>query len=151
MIENKAELIAIARRKAQEYGLPADLVCAVIEQESGWDTTAMRFEPDFFMKYVRPSYLAGRMKATEAYARAYSWGLMQIMGETAREEGFTGEFLTALCDPETGIDAGCKHLAIIFKKVPIGPSAQTIALERYNGGSNPNYAPETIARMISYA
>lgn len=37
-----------------------------------------------------------------------SWGLMQIMGGTARDLGFAGP-LTDLMDPELGIFWGCRY------------------------------------------
>jgi len=38
---------------------------------------------------------------TESRARAFSWGLMQVMGQVAREHGFTCA-LASLCDPLSG-------------------------------------------------
>ncbi|MGD0955720.1 MAG: hypothetical protein ABR953_02685 [Candidatus Acidiferrales bacterium] len=43
--------------------------------------------------------------------RPISWGLMQVMGQVARKHGFTGKFLSALCDPVTALDIGCAALA----------------------------------------
>jgi len=42
----------------------------------------------FFTKYVAPLYTNNKISATEAYARGFSWGLMQVMGQVARESGF---------------------------------------------------------------
>jgi len=47
-----AQLVTLASNLAQVYGLDPALVCAVIEQESAWNTWAMRYEPAFFAKYV---------------------------------------------------------------------------------------------------
>jgi soluble lytic murein transglycosylase-like protein len=49
-----AKLLALAQRAAETEGLDAALVCAVVEQESGWNPWAMRYEPAFFAKYVAP-------------------------------------------------------------------------------------------------
>jgi len=46
---------------------------------------------------------------TELLGQQTSWGLMQIMGATARERGFRG-WLTELCDPATNLEWGCRHL-----------------------------------------
>ena len=43
-------------------------------------------------------------------ARGFSWGLMHVMGQVAREAGFDTLFLSALCDPEQGLAVGCKVL-----------------------------------------
>src|SRR5882762_10514227 len=98
-----AKLLALAHRAAEAEGLDAALVCAVVEQESAWNPWAMRYEPAFFTKYVAPLYTNNKISATEAYARGFSWGLMQVMGQVARESGFDAQFLSALCDPEQGL------------------------------------------------
>jgi soluble lytic murein transglycosylase-like protein len=76
-----------------------------------------------------------------------SFGLMQVMGEVARERGFKGKFLSALCDPEIGVPIGCEYLKHIM-----GNHAGDVAasLQRWNGGGNPQYAFEVMARMEKY-
>lgn len=145
---DKQSLIDLAKQTAVKYGLDPNIVCAVIEQESGWNTSAIRYEPSFMTKYVAPLYTSGKLSATEAYARSFSWGLMQIMGQVAREEGFEGPFLAELCDPATGIDLGCIHLKNDFDRMNWDSAA---ALQRWNGGGNPNYAAEVLARVDNYA
>src|SRR5437899_12544316 len=95
-----AKLLALAQRAAEAEGLDPALVCAVVEQESAWNPWAMRYEPAFFTKYVAPLYTNNKVSATEAYARGFSWGLMQVMGQVAREAGFDALFLSAFRDPE---------------------------------------------------
>ena len=107
-------LIALARRIAAAHTLDAALVCAVIEQESSWNPYAMRYEPTFFSRYVAPLYTNNKITASEAWARGFSWGLMQVMGQVAREHGFAASehpFLSELCDPEQGITVGCRVLS----------------------------------------
>ena len=36
---------------------------------------------------------------------------MQVMGQVAREHGFTAKSLAALCDPATGLAIGCAVFA----------------------------------------
>jgi hypothetical protein len=67
------ELIDLARQIAAARDLDPALVCAVIEQESAWNTWALRYEPSFLSHYVAPLYTAGKLTATEAYARSMSW------------------------------------------------------------------------------
>jgi soluble lytic murein transglycosylase-like protein len=138
-----ADLIPIARASAAKHALDAALVCAVIEQESAWDPLAMRYEPAFRMRYVAPL----RLSATEEVARSISWGPMQVMGQVARERGFTGKFLSALCDPTDGVDVGCAVLASRLSAAG-GDVAQALAL--WNGGANTNYAPQVLARVAKY-
>ena len=186
-----ADLIALARAAAAYHELDSALVCAIIEQESAWNTYAVRYEPGFRTRYVAPLGLP----PTEEVARSISWGLMQVMGQVAREHGFTGKFLSALCDPALGLDIGCAVLAsklAIASSLVVGGSAglqarekraelnqgfspgaplpQTVAevegpeqsgqgiasteiaraLQLWNGGSNPNYAAEVLARLPRY-
>lgn len=61
----------------------------------------------------RPLFTNNKINASEAWSRGYSWGLMQVMGQVARENGFTPvehPFLAELCDPEQGIAVGCRVL-----------------------------------------
>jgi soluble lytic murein transglycosylase-like protein len=148
---DKNSLIALAKVTAAKYDLDPALVCAIVEQESGWNEFAIRYEPAFMSKYVAPQYTAGKLTATEAYARAFSWGLMQVMGEVAREEGFLGGSLSELCDPSTGLDAGCKHLRKILDRVGAVDNAQQLALLAWNGGGNAEYPEEVEARIATYA
>lgn len=141
------QLIALAKVAAATAGLDSVLVCAVIEQESSWDTWAYRYEPAFFKNYVVGLYTAGKIDLTEAEMRATSWGLMQLMGQCAREDGYTGKFLSTLCDPATGIEWGCKHLV---RKMAAARNDPARALQLWNGGGNPNYAAEVLARMPKY-
>lgn len=140
------ELLALARQKAIAWQIQPDIVFALIDRESEWDTYDIRFEPKFLSKYIAPQYTAGKLSATEAYGRSFSWGLMQIMGETAREIGYEGP-LAALTDPATGIEWGCRRLNGLLSRAKGDINA---ALQHYNGGANPNYATEVIALSMTY-
>ena len=140
-------LLALAHKSALTQSLDPALVCAVVEQESGWNTWAMRYEPAFFTKYVAPFYTNNKITATEAWARGFSWGLMQVMGQVARESGFESTFLSSLCDPETGLTIGCK---VLRKKFDAARGDITQALLAWNGGSNPAYAAQVLARKSRY-
>ena len=142
-----AKLIELARRAAQAEGLDPALVCAVVEQESNWNPWAMRFEPLFFAKYVAPLYTNNKVGATEAYARGISWGLMQVMGQCARENGVASLFLSTLCDPAAGLAVGCR---ILRQKLEAAAGNASRGLLAWNGGGNPDYAEEVLARMPRY-
>jgi len=60
------KLVQLAQRAADTEGLDRAQVCAVVEQESGWNPWAMRYEPQFFAKYVAPLYTNNKVGATEA-------------------------------------------------------------------------------------
>ena len=127
---------------AQKYGLEPSLVCAVCEQESDWEPGAVRFEPAFLRHYVAPLHL----EFFESLNRATSWGLMQIMGQTAVEFGYFG-ILSDLRDPEQGVIYGCKKLQKCF----FVHGDEENALLAYNGGGSANYASQVLARVKNYA
>jgi len=137
------QLIALAKQIAVTHSLDPDLVCGIVEQESDWNPWSIRYEPAFYQKYVRP---LGGLSATEAYGRSFSWGLMQVMGECARENGYAGN-LAQLCDPQTGLTQGCVHFDRKFKAAE---GDVTKALQLWNGGGNPDYAPQVLARAARY-
>lgn len=95
----------VADRIAADFGLPPGLVRAFCQAESSWRPEATRYEPGFQRRYLSFNQLSEE----ENKSRATSWGLMQIMGQTARELGFTGKY-EDLLDPETGIFWGCVYI-----------------------------------------
>ena len=109
------EYCVLIEKTAAAYHLPVQLVAAMAGVESGGDACACRFEPAFLERYVRPDQSVRARGAcsleTERQALATSWGLMQVMGATARGLGFNGPFLSALTDPATGLEYGCRLLA----------------------------------------
>ena len=142
------EVIDLARQIACEHKLEPALVCAIIEQESAWNPWAVRYEPAFLSRYVAPLYTAGKIGATEAYTRAMSWGLMQVMGQVAREFGFKESSLPELCDPATGIEFGCRILAARLSRARGDVPAALLA---WNGGADANYPAEVLARQRNYS
>jgi soluble lytic murein transglycosylase-like protein len=137
------DLQELARSIAKQHGLDPALVCAVIEQESNWNPWAIRMEPAFYAKYTKPMSLSD----TEEYTRAISWGLMQLMGECARELGFKEKFLSYLCVPEAGIEWGCQWLE---RKLKAAGGDVRKALLLWNGGANKAYPAEVLARRAKY-
>jgi len=136
-------LVALARTIASKHALDAVLVCAIAEQESSWDTYAIRYEPAFRTRYVAPL----GQPLTEEVARSISWGLMQVMGQSAREHGFAAKFLSALCDPPNGLTIGC---AVLAAKLAQAAGDIPRALALWNGGGNASYASEVLARLANY-
>jgi soluble lytic murein transglycosylase-like protein len=149
----RADLIALARAAAESHHLDAALVCAICEQESAWNTWAIRYEPVFYSHYIVPQLSAGQISVTEAQSRAFSWGLMQVMGQVAREHNFGVESskniapLAQLCDPACGLDVGC---TVFTAKLSAAHGDAARALQLWNGGGNPNYAVEVLARVEKY-
>jgi hypothetical protein len=134
------QLMGTARRIAESLEVDPALFLALCEHESdGWKWAAMRYEPAFYKRYVEPQNL---LSQTEARARATSWGLGQIMGQTAREFGFKGEFLSELLDPEVGCYFACRKLKSCLAR----SATVRDALLRYNGGANPKY-PDLVLKL----
>jgi transglycosylase-like protein with SLT domain len=71
----------------------------------------------------------------EWWGQQASWGLMQIMGARARENGFVGLYLTELCSPSVNLDLGCHALA---QDLRWAGGDYERALAGYNGGHSGN-------------
>lgn len=138
--------IAFVKQAATDSGLDPAVVCAIVEQESNWNCYAIRYEPAFMARYVAPLYTNQKISATEAYARSFSWGPMQVMGQVARENGYEGP-LPMLCDLPTGIAVGTK----VWKgKLDKAAGDVTKALFLWNGGGNLAYPSQVLARVDKY-
>lgn len=144
----KDELVAIAVATAARHSLFPKLFCGLVERETTWDPWKIRYEHGFYSRYVQKQLDTGALiDMTEARARAFSWGLCQVMGEEARERGYTGH-LAQLCDPATGLEIGAITLA---HKLEMAQGNTARALQLYNGGANPNYAAEVMALAEKYS
>lgn len=141
---------------AESFELPTSLVQAIVSVESSGNTWAVRYEPDFYTRYVRNrnfEVFRGCSQATEGVMRACSFGLMQVMGQTVRELGFREAFLTELCDPRVGLFWGCKYLQ---KQVVRYKGDIKMAVAAYNAGTafisngmfrNQSYVDKVLAAM----
>lgn len=143
-----ADLVSMAKAAAVTHEIEPELVCAVVEQESGWETYATRYEPAFFTRYIAPLLTSGVvLNPTEGYARATSWGLMQVLGQVAREHGFLDRVMGRLCDPPIGLDIGCR---VLSHKITVAEGNVSKALLLWNGGGNPAYPDQVLARVARY-
>jgi soluble lytic murein transglycosylase-like protein len=163
-VSRAKEFVALAQHAAEAHALWPELVCAIVEQESAWNPWALRYEPAFYDKYIATFLAARRLDGqasrlgaltspeipddpTEARARAFSWGLMQVMGQVAREHSFTGA-LASLCDPAVGLEIGCRVFA---DKLAAAEGNVTRALLLWNGAGNREYPAAVLARTPRYA
>ncbi|MBK5943332.1 lytic transglycosylase domain-containing protein [Halorhodospira halophila] len=134
----------LTARFSERYGIPVRLLRAIIEVESAGNPYAMRMEANYrWLWDVRhnaphrggPFYAPpGASRPTESYGQRTSWGLMQIMGATAREIGFKGTFLSELCDPETNLQYGCEYLMRLYRRFG-NQHGWTGVAAAYNAGS----------------
>lgn len=122
--------------KAAVHTLPPVIIQAMIQVESSGNSLAVRFEPMFYDRYIKGKPLSfvppGCSKDTEAIGRATSWGLLQIMGETARTIGFRGWF-GELLTPEVGLEWGCHYLARLRDRF-LNTGGWEVVCRAYNGG-----------------
>lgn len=149
----QSELEKLAREAASWYGLPPALVCAFCKVESSWNPLAFRYEHAFKLRYIEKLNVAGSMAVSadsEKMGRATSWGLMQIMGQKAREYGYKEPFLTGLLDPVTNLKLGCRILYDLTRKY----HTLEEAISAYNAGSptdkNKTYVDKVLLEMKKY-
>lgn len=163
------ELADLVTVPAERHGVPADVMVALILQESGGDPWAWNPEPRYRwfwdlrlnkpFRTVDPSEIASQFPPSDFYsmrgtdpdqewwAQQASFGLCQVMGAVAREAGFGGPFLTALCDPETNVEYGCRKFGADLRWAKGDVRS---ALASFNGGRKGN-APGAQLRNAAYA
>lgn len=150
---------ALIEASASRHSLSVALVSAIVTVESGGNTWAWNPEPPYrYFWDVRRSQPFRRVTAAENasekppadfralagdadnewWAQAASWGLMQVMGGVARERGYRGAYLSALCDAETGLEYGCLHLLWMRRRFLVRHGWNGV-IAAYNAGS-PRYA-----------
>lgn len=152
-MQKPSNLSELVHQAAKRYNLTVEIIAALIMTESSGKPNAQRYEPEFKKRYLdgkEPEELPGYWPKgvnhdEEIAARATSWGLMQLMGQVARELGFREVPLgKSLCDPATNIDLGCK----LFRKfLNIYGQNLRLALLRWNGGANKTYPDKVLAKI----
>lgn len=137
----------IISNAALRYGIPSQLFHAIIQVESSGLVYATRYEPGYrWLWDVRedrpyegdPENLPSKSRfctqATELIGQRTSWGLVQIMGATARELGFQGPFLAGLLDPKTNTNYGAMYLNQLYRRFADEGGWEAVAAA-YNAGS----------------
>lgn len=112
------DILAIVHKIADKYGIPKQLLKAMVLVESGGNPWAIRYE-DHYRWLYHPEKIAKEIKIpvyTEVMQQKTSWGCMQVMGAVARELGCKYPYLSQLCNPEIGIDLGAQHLKRYYEK-----------------------------------
>jgi soluble lytic murein transglycosylase-like protein len=122
-------------RVASAYGLDSNLLLAQVMTESSGDPNAFRYENLYFMRYIRDNPAAKAAKFGPL--AACSFGLMQILLETACEIGFIGQ-PWELFQPAIGLEWGAKYLRSLIEWSGGNVDA---ALAAYNGGKLGNQTP----------
>lgn len=117
---------------ASRENVPVTLLAAIVFTESGGNRYAARFEKDY--KWVcqtkKFALEAGTTETTEMMLQMTSWGLGQIMGAVARENGLGGPLLRLL-DPEINLTIACK----LIKRLAAKHSQRDDIIASYNAGT----------------
>ena len=113
---------------ADRYQIDPDLIEAMVIKESSGIPTATRYEPDFYKRYIVPL----KVPEIEGKKRATSYGLLQVMFQSAIEDGYKG-IAEDLLLIETGLEWGVKHLLKKIKKY--GQVTLDDAISAYNAGN----------------
>lgn len=126
-----SQLEAIIQKTCKTYQVDPNWLKAIVSTESSWNQYAIRYETSYQFLYQpeRFAKLACVTLATEIATQKMSWGLGQLMGGLAREQGHTG-MLSELIKPEVNI----KHMCIRIdhlKKISQEPQD---VFSMYNGG-----------------
>ena len=123
---------ASLERVCERFGCEPELVAALITVESRWNPYAVRYEPAYqWLHYPERHALRHDIsRAAEATFQKYSWGLMQIMGATARELGFSLP-MPALCEGMIGIEYGIRYLMALKRNY----RQRDDLIAAYNSGS----------------
>jgi soluble lytic murein transglycosylase-like protein len=145
--------MAIVAAATRENLDPA-LVAAVVFTESSGDQYAQRVERGFWARYAAGIVRWVRSTAHTAddrWARypdvyASSYGLMQVMLQTAAEAGFQYRYPGELFDPSRNLAIGC---AILARHLRATGGDVRQSLLRYNGGGDALYPDRVLGRRAS--
>lgn len=117
---------------SEDFNVDPIVIASLIMAESSGIPSSTRFEPTWSYHYNIRIFAekSDTTPETEKVGQSTSWGLMQVMGTTAREMDFHGKF-PELCDPKLGIKFGVMY----FKKQLERYGNTLDAVAAYNLGS----------------
>ena len=143
MLLSKPELVKLAVEVAHEYNLDPALVCAHIDIRSQWNSG--------FSLPTAVSYLVHQNfpDPMECEWRSVQWGLMGILGEFARNEGYQGK-LSELLAPDRNLQEGCRILKRLMGSDPDYQKAAVEALVKWNRESSQNFAALVLSKLEAY-
>lgn len=115
---------------SKSYMVDPRWIKAIITQESQWKMFAVRYESGYPYLFHTEDFASGLISlATEVNTQKTSWGLGQIMGALAREQGHKG-LMAELLIPEINI----KHMAIRLAELKRRSPDPLHIFAGYNGG-----------------
>lgn len=110
-----------AEKWAKQTDVPAALILAVIQMESGGQPHVTRYEPTYKKRYVDDNRNALAKAAECGLTReqyATSYGLMQLMFQVAY--GYGARSIADVLDPHSNIRYGAAHLGALRKRYCVG-------------------------------
>lgn len=145
----------LAEKWSRQTGTPTALILATIEQESGGDPRAIRYEKEYEERYVinnsKNRRIAEECGLTTKQV-ATSYGLMQLMFPLAY--GYGARSIQALLDPNQNIRFGSAHLGTLISKYRVGEidavCIRKVAGEFNGAGSASAYARNIYALYLQY-
>jgi soluble lytic murein transglycosylase-like protein len=118
---------------ARSVQIPPELILAIIEVESSGEAYAAKLNPHYPFTMPQAKRPAGVDHNTEIYMQKTAWGLMQVMGATARSAGFEGR-LPELTDPAVNVKTGVAYLGTLMSKHRTRHGLEGV-VAAYNGGA----------------
>ena len=128
-----AALMGLIVSTARGAQVPPELVLGIIEAESGGGPHATRVHATYPYTMMQAKRPAGCSVDMERMCQKTAWGLMQVIGATARELGFDG-WLSELVSPETNIRLGIEFLRRKMSQYFERDGIEGVAAA-YNGGA----------------
>jgi soluble lytic murein transglycosylase-like protein len=124
----------MADEMADRFGVNSELFRAIIHVESSWNPLSRRYEPEYkYLYFYRDCASKFEIDPlVEERNQKTSWGLCQVMGAVAREQGFIGH-LETLCIAPKGLEAGARHLRRFVERY--GEDNESNIIAAYNAGA----------------
>jgi soluble lytic murein transglycosylase-like protein len=118
--------------QCSRFRVDPELIAAFIQVESSGDQYAFRYEPNFRHVYKVAEFARIHRipELSEQMGQKTSFGLMQIMGGTARWLGFIMP-LPLLFDPSTNLEYGIRYLLTLQRRY----DSVEDQIAAYNAGS----------------
>lgn len=117
-------------KMASLYQVDPRWIKAIITQESQWHPFAVRYESGYTYLFQPERFVSGLNSiATEVNTQKMSFGLGQVMGALAREQGHRG-LMCELLVPEVNI----RHMAIRLLALKRKVNEPEYIFAGYNGG-----------------
>jgi len=122
----------LIEKYSKEYRLDKNWIIAIIMKESEDKEFSSRYEPSwkYLWFYRENAERLGISQSTEKVHQQTSWGIMHIVGGTARELQYKG-MLPALGTNDLSLKYGCMYLRKQLEKY----GTYRLAVAAYNAGS----------------